>query len=153
MTCLKYLKILKYHKGHLKYSELVCVSPLLCTTAAELTCRVATQAAMSSSAPYLIYSQTLIRHMRVNTLWCTSFTLRPHVPTNTFTIGTVHLTAAWPDVPSASFYSHKPVIYPASLQSNQMCNLARTGLNTFSRNFCFLSIQNVLVFFQFISFI
>lgn len=138
-----YLEILKYHKGHLKYSELVCVGPLLCAAAAELTCSVAAQAAMSSSAPRLIYSQTLIGHVPVNTLWCTSFTLRPHVHTNTFTIGALHLTAAFARRSLCLFLFTQARNLSSKFKFK--FNLARTDFNTFSRNFCFLSISIISI--------
>lgn len=51
-----------------------------------LMCGAATQAAITSSALCLIYSQTLIRDMLINTLWCTSLPLWLRARTNTFTI-------------------------------------------------------------------
>lgn len=84
-------------------------------------CSVATWTAITSSAPCLIYSQTLIRHMYTNTLRCTSFTPCPHAHTNTFTT-TLHLTAASPYSLCISFQPDKPHVSSTfTIQSDVEC--------------------------------
>lgn len=98
----------------------VCVSVTVKSSCWAKMCNVASQAAITSSAPCLIYSQTLIRHMYINTLRCTSFIPCPHVHTNTFTI---HLTATC----SLCLSSHPHSLYPFYSQSHEQCCQALLG--------------------------
>lgn len=98
----------------------VCVSVTVKSSCWAKMCNVASQAAITSSAPCLIYSQTLIRHMYINTLRCTSFIPCPHVHTNTFTI---HLTATC----SLCLSSHPHSLYPFYSQSHVQCCQALLG--------------------------
>lgn len=103
-------------------------------------CSVATQTAITSSAPCLIYSQTLIRHMYINTLWCTSITPCPHGHNNTFTIVTLHLTAASPYYPYS--LSSQTSRSNFTIQSDVQCCQAWFKYYLKVLLFFFLKVQN-----------